>query len=133
MPPRQKKIKPSDPAFLHLMKNSKISFDGPVSRSEWPEQYTGVFQDIWKMDGKRFEDLPNTRDLESLPRRIMSDFKLRISKLAMAANECRRQWRNESEWRDELEPKVFQRFDEEFNWSAFYVIFWRTEKINYFS
>jgi hypothetical protein len=84
------------------------------------------------MDGKRFEDLPNTRDLESLPRRIMSDFKLRISKLAMDANECRRQWRNESEWRDELEPKVFQRFDEEFNWSAFYVIFWRTEKIIYF-
>ena len=111
----QPELKPEE--WQNLLDRYKIVFERPITPNKWPKEYAKIFgvirniSRIWMQDYEK--DASNDFDILSL-----GDKKARAAQLVNSARHCLTTFKNEDDWRELTEDKIFARFYSEVIWCA---------------
>jgi hypothetical protein len=109
----QSDLKPEE--WQNLLDRYNIVFERPITPKKWPKEYAKVFgvirniSRIWMQD--YVKDASN--DFDILPLR---DKEARVAQLVNSARHCLTTFKNEDDWRELTEDKIFARFYSEVIW-----------------
>ena len=96
-----------------LVREKRISFEGPAPPKEWPSLYRHLFQPIRDINRVRYDEYKKDQNVEKERRR---KFKKRVANLREEAYKMLDNINTkETKWRD-LEPIVFGRFGKRVIW-----------------
>ena len=101
-----------------LTKKYKISFDGPLSREQWPPTHARLFQNIQSLGQMRYHEYKADTTKRSLNEPWVAQSTRRAERVVARAKRLRSENRNEAGWRLELEPEIFSRFTIEVAWCS---------------
>jgi len=109
----------------NLIKEHKIDFRGPLTRSQWPRRYHELFLAVRTAGSTEFDQY---RPDEKTPREVVHEMKRRAFDLTRVATKDRQGRVNEPTLRGNTEHHVFERFDAEVKWCGCLSVWCRQRK-----
>ncbi|KAL5355359.1 hypothetical protein BJX96DRAFT_170599 [Aspergillus floccosus] len=101
-----------------LVTDYNIRFEGPVLPSQWPAQYSAIYQTVRTIETVKYEEYISQAPSSPADKTRQIRTLNRAHALIRAASDCRKASLHEGEWRRSTEDLLLRHFDDELECST---------------